>query len=45
MHYLGVPTSRAATLTVTDDPIPRKFNILPFKGKYEGGRVKALELI
>jgi len=23
MHYLGVPTSRAATLTVTDDPIPR----------------------
>ena len=28
MHYLGVPTSRAATLTVTDDPIPRKLDIL-----------------
>jgi len=23
MYYLGVPTSRAATLTVTNDPIPR----------------------
>jgi len=23
MHYLGVPTSRAATLVVSDDPIPR----------------------
>lgn len=32
MHYLGVPTSRAATLTVTNDPIPRDM--------FYNGRVK-----
>ena len=38
MYHLGVPTSRAASLTVTEDPVPRDM-FYDGRVKYERGAV------